>query len=613
MWPYGRLVAAAGFTMREGAVTIRMVDWLANEAHWGRPMSTAIVRNVILDFIRNDSPAVLVLRGAWGVGKTHFWKSCISENPQASRGSYSYVSMFGISTIQQLQLSAFINARDLRTRGEVGRHTAATATNKLGVAKKLLGGIPALLPDAWAKRVTFALDSVVPHMISDLLICLDDFERMPRDGMQIEEVLGFVTTLKEERNCKVVLIFNDAELGDRNEIYQRYREKVVDVDLVFAPTVAEAADLAIPKGHKFGRIIREKLAILGVNNIRLVRRMLANVDQITPLLTNVKPDIATTVVAMTLLLTWVELDSSPNRPTLKSVRSFNSMASLVSRELTKQGTQKGQSEQQEEALWEETLRRFGFTSFDTCDEAIARFVSQGYVEGSGLEAEITKLNDAANAVEAEERFVRAWRLYHDRLGDDEAEIVRIIDSTFDAAAPRVSPTNVDATLALLRDLGRNDLADALIGRYMRIRGNEPDLFDPGNLRVFGSSIKDPKFKEASERQFEQVRELPTLAEALLEIGKGRGWSEEQMIVLSKASPEALYEAFKASTDGRSTGMAEACLRFAQDPDPARKQIAENTKLALRRIASESRINALRISNKFGIVPDIEDAAPTSET
>jgi hypothetical protein len=56
--------------------------------------------------------------------------------------------------------------------------------------------------------------------ISDLLICLDDFERMPKDGMQMEEVLGFVTTLKEEKNCKVVLIFNDEELGERSEVYR---------------------------------------------------------------------------------------------------------------------------------------------------------------------------------------------------------------------------------------------------------------------------------------------------------------------------------------------------------------------------------------------------------
>jgi KAP family P-loop domain len=146
-------------------------------------VSTAIVRNVILDFIKDDRPSVLVLRGAWGVGKTHFWKSCISENPQSSRSTYSYVSMFGISTIQQLQLSVFINARDLKTGGEHAPHTAATVTNKLGGAKKFLSSLPALLPEGWAKRATFAIDAVVPHMINDLLICLDDFDEY--------QVMGF--------------------------------------------------------------------------------------------------------------------------------------------------------------------------------------------------------------------------------------------------------------------------------------------------------------------------------------------------------------------------------------------------------------------------------------
>lgn len=560
-------------------------------------MSTAIVRSVIHRFMASESAGVLVLRGAWGVGKTHFWKSCISEHKESSRRSYSYVSMFGISTIQQLQLSVFISARDLKTSGQGKPHVMSSATNKLGQAKGMLKGAAELLPESWAKRVTFAIDSFVPHMISNLLICLDDFERIPRDGMQMEEVLGFVTSLKEEKNCKVVLIFNDAELGDRRAVYQRYREKVVDVDLVFAPTVAEAADLALPRDHLFGSLIREKLEILGVNNIRLIKRMLANVERITPLLTDAQQSIAHMVISMTLLLTWVELDSSPNRPTLESMRKFNSMASLITREHKKK---KEQPEEREAALWEDLLRRFGFTSFDACDEAIARVISQGFMAGSELEAEIKKLKDEANAVEAEERFIRAWRLYHDSLDDDEAEIVKIIDSTFDAAAPRMTPNNVDSTLRLLRNLGRDGLADSLIERYTKIRGKEADLFDPDNFHTFGS-IEDSKFREVSERQFELVREMPTLSEALREIAKGKGWSKEQMAVLSSTSPEMLYQVFKTSEDGRFTSMAKACLRFADDPTMA--QIAENAKIALKRIASESHINKLRISSKFDISTD----------
>src|ERR1700729_2636167 len=116
--------------------------------------------------------------------------------------------------------------------------------------------------------------------------------------------------------------------------------------------------------------------------------MLENVEQLTPLLAGVQRSIAQIVVSMTLLLTWVEFDASPNRPTLEAISKFNSMASLMSREHAKERKEK---EQPEEVLWEQVLRKFGFTSFDACDEAIARFVSQGFIEGGGIEAEIRKL------------------------------------------------------------------------------------------------------------------------------------------------------------------------------------------------------------------------------
>jgi hypothetical protein len=123
---------------------------------------------------------------------------------------------------------------------------------------------------------------------------------------------------------------------------------------------------------------------------------------------------------------------------------------------------------------------------------------------------------------------------------------------------------------------------------------------PDNFHTFGA-IEDSKFRETSERQFERVRKLPTLSEALREIAKGKGWSKEQISVLSSASSETLYQVFKTSEDGRFTGIAKACLQFASDP--AKGQIAENAKIALKRIANESRINKLRISSKFGISPD----------
>ena len=83
-------------------------------------------------------------------------------------------------------------------------------------------------------------------LVRDYLVCLDDFERRG-DNLNPRDVLGLVSFLREQRNCKVALILNDARLGDeeRRE-FEAHLEKVVDVSLVFRPTPAEAAAIKGP-------------------------------------------------------------------------------------------------------------------------------------------------------------------------------------------------------------------------------------------------------------------------------------------------------------------------------------------------------------------------------
>jgi hypothetical protein len=559
-------------------------------------VSTNTVRNVIDRFIRDPNAGVLVLRGKWGVGKTYFWKSCVSALSRvSSRQRYSYVSLFGVSSIQQLQLSTFINAKDIgtATTGDLGR-TVKDAATRLGN----------LLPGSWGKAASFAIESMAPHMIRDLLICFDDFERLSNSGVEFEEVLGFVTTLREEKNCKIVLVFNDEELQERLEVYRRYREKVVDVEVLFEPTVTEAAALAIPPNHQYSELLQEKLAVLQVSNIRLIRKILANVELVRPLIATVRQQIVTSIISMVVLLTWIEYEPDADHPSLEFVREWNSITWNIESEKANKGDKAGADDNDPERIrsrkWSELLNKFGVSSFDETDEAIARVITRGYVEESGLDRAIAGLTREAEAVEAEERFVRAWRLYHDSLEDNADEIVTVIDDTFDAAAPRITPGNVDSTVRLLRNLNRGDLADSLVDRYMQIRGHETELFD---LEAWsGRDIQDDSLKQHFNTHFERVHEMPNLPDALRSIARGRGWTSEQISVLAGASEDDLYRAFKAGQE-HFTSMAEACLRFAGHQQYS--HIAVEATAALKRIAGESRINRLRVLNKFGISPDIE--------
>lgn len=95
------------------------------------------------------------------------------------------------------------------------------------------------------------------------------------------------------------------------------------------------------------------------------------------------------------------------------------------------------------------------------------------------------------------------------------------------------------------------------------------------------------------------------------MASSNAWNPEDEITLANTSPEALYKVFKEENGAHLGSMINACLRFGTFANSTERQnkVAASAKEALRRIASESKLNALRVS-KFGV--SAEDASD-SET
>ena len=214
-------------------------------ARTGACMNLDTLRTIVKRFLVEPRSEVLVLSGGWGVGKTYFWKKCVDDfKTDSARRTVSYVSLFGISSIRDLQIAVLANLQAINpsateaattTAGkQVERFKSFVKDARIWGAKnadKAPGGI--------GKLLSVALEAAAPYLVHDALICLDDFERLPRTGVQFDEVLGFITTLKEEKGCKVVLILNEDALAERADTFRTYREKVIDKDIRFSPTVDE--------------------------------------------------------------------------------------------------------------------------------------------------------------------------------------------------------------------------------------------------------------------------------------------------------------------------------------------------------------------------------------
>ena len=85
-------------------------------------------------------------------------------------------------------------------------------------------------------------------------------------------MLGFISHLKEEKSCKIILIYNDKELDEETEKQiNEYREKVVDLELTYRPTIGENLSIIWPENCP--QCVADIFHALELNNIRVMQRV----------------------------------------------------------------------------------------------------------------------------------------------------------------------------------------------------------------------------------------------------------------------------------------------------------------------------------------------------
>lgn len=181
------------------------------------------IEEKLLSLINQKDSFAIALKGEWGIGKTHFWKSFYKNNHDKFKiGKYSYVSLFGLDSLESFKYQIAINTHDTNKKTD----------NFLSV-KKLFSYIKdkILFPKVEIKGFSLAItqtmiNSLISNFIEDTVICIDDFERKS-DKLDTREIMGVVNFLKEEKKCKIIMILHEDKSRDL-EVFREYREKVFD-------------------------------------------------------------------------------------------------------------------------------------------------------------------------------------------------------------------------------------------------------------------------------------------------------------------------------------------------------------------------------------------------
>jgi len=556
-------------------------------------MSIDVIENQIGRFLASEAPEVMSIKGAWGVGKTYAWNKYLvnakNQNKIALK-KYSYVSLFGINSLEDLKFSIFENMVDRRSIGR--RPTVESFKNNTADLFKSLGkkSLSLISSNASIDHYHPMINSLSFLSLERIIICIDDFERKGK-SIEAQDILGLMTQLKEQKKCKVVLILNDESLSDDSSIdYIKLREKVIDTELRFAPTAEDCVAIAL-NSDKIARQLGQNIIKLGINNIRIIKKIEKLSALLVPLLKVYEDQVLSQALHTVTLLSWCYYGQSNATPDYNFVVSRNSAFSDLDDEVSL-------TTQQQD--WCAFLRNYDNYSVDEFDQQIARLVENGYIDERNFLKEAAILNEKIMAARSENSFQEAWQKFNESFDDNDQEVVNCLSDSFKNNAKYISPVNLDGTVRLLRNLGKGKLATKIISLYIEKRGAETELFNL-DASSFSGEVRDPEVILKFREKHESLRTKLSLLELCDLILANDKCCEEEEIQLSQATTAEFIQLFKSQHGVNLTQYIDLCLKFSRLGGMAEHQriISDKASAALKIIGKESQLNASRV-RRFGI-------------
>nr|WP_278987075.1 hypothetical protein [Plesiomonas shigelloides] len=551
-------------------------------------MSIEVVKAQVKKFLSSNAPEVLAIKGDWGVGKTYTWNQYLSEfKSEISMHRYSYVSLFGINSLNDLKFTIFENSVKKDIIGENAsietfKENATSLIEKLGRKSSTF-----FSKNPFTKGFAPAIESVSFLSLSNTIICLDDMERKG-DKLEVKEILGLISLLKEQKKCKVVLLLNENE--DCIKDYKKYREKVVDLELEFLPTSEECASTAFKGNDWLSKNLKDHSIRLDVINIRVLKKIQRLSQSIYPLIQDLEEEVKVQVVHSLVIFCWCFYCSKDNEniPTLDYVtgRGYSSL-----------GLGKKEEKSAKEKAWDGILQRYSYFVTDELDLEIKHAVTSGYFHVDNFLSRANEKNKQALASKSEGSFSKAWELYHYSLDNNQEDVINALYNSLKDNAEFISALNLNGTVTLFRDLGEDDKASELIDVYIEKRKKTPEVFNL-NMRAnpFSGDIKDPEIRKKFNAAWEDAFEEEDPRQVISRLATSNGWNDSDLVCLRKLSTDEYCQLLKEIKND-TLPMAIETIRMIAGYDSQQHKdsvISDNFVAALRRIAGESEINKRRM-------------------
>ncbi len=563
------------------------------------------VKQALSRFLTKDGyPEAIVLSGNWGVGKTFLWRQIVSEAKEYARPNYMYVSLFGVTNLDDLKYKLF----EAKQSWPADNQTSADQADKppqnsawvkvkdkinqyTGSDKSILGKLAALKDLPVASRVEPLVRSLVFNTVSDAVVCLDDFERRG-EGLRPLDVLGLASYLRESRNCKVILIQNEDALETQKEEFRKLEEKVFDWRVVLNPNPEHSITCIVPPSNEHIESWLSFADSLEVNNIRIIRRTYEQVLIIGEYFPEAHEEITKQFITSLLLFNFSKFGNLDHIPSLEHIRQLGHIYL-------------DEEEGSEAQLWKQTMSKLNWLATDEVDMELMEIVENGFVSRDGLQDEVDRKTRYLEDASARQEIEAAWDFYHGSFQHNEEELGSAVFNAVYKHLAVTSPMVVDASIRLLRDLGQDAEATEIADVFVEIHKENEKILDVESS-AFGDNIEDTYLRD---KLGEALRNIPVekdLREVLERLARDKGWGASDEEFLSSVTEDEFRDFFINYDGDNLPRLLKGATTFARisNPSDRMKEISSKITSALETIAASSALNERRLK-RFGIKPKVE--------
>jgi len=595
-------------------------------------------KSILKRFLENEDYSVLAVNGKWGIGKTHLVQNFLYEH---TKSYYYYVSIFGISSIEQLKARLIANYKnDLKsdsqssqTKTELVVNFINKCINKcINTFFELLNRISGKIEKTPKLDILGGLSGSVISITGDLaleiffnsivrensIICIDDLER--KSKIPLEEILGFVENLVQERKCKIILIYNEDELEDK-KVLERYREKVIHGEFTLNPTVDENLDFRFKDHHylDYLEIIKKVFKETETNNIRVIRRTEWLIKELIPLMENWEDSLRHQVIKNCIIITAAKLDTDfCKRWSINGIHPIDIILSLSS--TPQQYYEKSQSEDEETSgkkfEFQMKIIKMGYSNLEKLDELISQLVNTPLSDS--IELQFREKGDILNEREKSNQIIEKWNdlannlyksKYYNSFADNEQDIIDGIISFLDQ-------NYLNLSIAKFEEIERfTSLLGGDISKYEKplLEKILKDILESNsyeNLSAFRNNLsKYPDLEESFNKKINEYHQTLDITTAVKNImnsdPSSRSLTLQKDIEFLRSLTVDKYCQWLQKGHPELIDMVECVLNSGYNPAD------KNLKQAICILAECTRINKIRAKYFYNI--DIENICNSDNT